>query len=96
MRIAEDVAHCRDPGGGFVAIAIESLLRMRHVPHAILNGTRTWSPIFRFSMSSPSCSTMPVNSWPNVIPTMVSGTNPLYRCRSDPQIRDRVTRTMAS
>jgi hypothetical protein len=45
MRIAEDAAHCRDPGGGFVAIAIESLLRMRHVPQAILNGTRTWSPM---------------------------------------------------
>ena len=38
----------------------------------------------------------PVNSWPNVIPTRVSGTDPLYKCRSDPQIHDRVIRTMAS
>src|SRR5215208_3883334 len=67
-----------------------------HFPQAMLNGTRTWSPTFRFSTPSPSSSTTPVNSWPNVIPTRVSGTDPLYRCRSDPQMHDRVTLTMAS
>jgi hypothetical protein len=44
----------------------------------------------------PTCSTMPVNSWPNVIPMRVSGTEPLYKWRSDPQMHDRVTRTIAS
>jgi hypothetical protein len=62
----------------------------------MLNGTRTWSPTFSFRTSGPTCSTMPVNSWPNVIPTRVSGTEPLYRWRSEPQMHDRVTRTTAS
>src|SRR5918998_3248332 len=67
-----------------------------HFPQAMLNGTRTWSPTFSFSTPSPTSSTMPVNSWPNVIPTLVSGTDPLYRCKSEPQMHERVTLTMAS
>ena len=47
----------------------------------MLNGTRTWSPTFSFCTSSPSCSTTPVNSWPNVIPTLVSGTEPPHKRR---------------
>src|SRR5215210_4082244 len=67
-----------------------------HLPQAILNGTRTWSPTLSLPTSAPICSTTPVNSCPNVVPTRVSGTAPLYKCRSDPQIHDLVTRTIAS
>jgi hypothetical protein len=62
----------------------------------MLNGTITRSPTDRFSTDGPTSCTTPMNSWPNVVPTRVSGRRPWYRCRSDPQIAARVTRTIAS
>src|SRR3954466_13075378 len=68
----------------------------QHEPQKMLNGTITRSPTFRFATDGPTCSTTPTNSWPKVWPTRVSGTSPWYRCRSEPQIAARVTRTIAS
>src|SRR3712207_119568 len=68
----------------------------KHEPQKTLNGTITRSPGFRFCTDEPTSSTTPTNSWPKVIPTRVSGIIPWYRCRSDPQIAARVTRTIAS
>ena len=48
-----------------------------HLPQAMLNGTSTWSPNLSLATSGPTCSTTPVNSWPKVEPTRVSGTEPL-------------------
>ncbi len=62
----------------------------------MLNGTITRSPALRFCTEGPTSSTTPMNSWPKVCPTRVSGIMPWYRCRSDPQIAARVTRTIAS
>jgi hypothetical protein len=62
----------------------------------MLNGTITRSPGWSRSTEDPTCSTTPMNSWPNVMPTRVSGIIPWYRCRSDPQIAASVTRTIAS
>src|SRR5919112_6461558 len=68
----------------------------KQVPQNTLNGTITRSPGLRFCTDGPTWSTTPMNSWPNVIPTRVSGIIPWYRCRSEPQIAARVTRTIAS
>src|SRR5918998_2851652 len=62
----------------------------------MLNGTITRSPGLRFCTEDPTSCTTPMNSWPKVVPTRVSGIMPWYRCRSDPQIAASVTRTMAS
>src|SRR4051812_20128119 len=56
----------------------------------------TRSPGTRFCTDEPTCSTTPMNSCPKVVPTLVSGIRPWYRCRSDPQIAALVTRTIAS
>jgi hypothetical protein len=42
----------------------------------MLNGTMTRSPTARFWTDGPTCSTTPMNSWPNVWPTRVSGIIP--------------------
>src|SRR5919107_844976 len=68
----------------------------QHDPQKMLNGTITRSPTRRFCTDGPTCSTTPMNSWPKVMPTRVSGIIPWYRCRSDPQIAASVTRTIAS
>src|SRR4051795_12333259 len=68
----------------------------KHVPQNTLKGTITRSPGFRFCTDGPTWSTTPMNSWPNVMPTRVSGIIPWYRWRSEPQIAARVTRTIAS
>src|SRR5919112_1884106 len=68
----------------------------KQVPQNTLNGTITRSPGLRFCTDGPTWSTTPMNSWPNVIPTRVSGIMPWYRCRTEPQIAARVTRTSAS
>src|SRR5690606_7014141 len=73
-----------------------SCLQKTHFPQAILNGTITLSPTVSFSTAEPISTTSPINSWPNVEPTRVSGTNPWYKCKSDPQIQVRNTLTMAS
>src|SRR5215210_1348354 len=65
-------------------------------PQKMLNGTITRSPTCRFCTDEPTCSTTPMNSWPNVCPIRVSGIMPWYRCRSEPQMAARVTRTIAS
>ena len=68
----------------------------QHEPQNTLNGTITRSPTRRFCTDGPTSWTTPMNSWPNVWPTRVSGIIPWYRCRSEPQIAPRVTRTIAS
>src|SRR3954452_22122052 len=62
----------------------------------MLNGTMTRSPGLTFCTDEPTWSMTPMNSWPKVMPTRVSGIIPWYRCRSEPQMAARVTRTMAS
>src|ERR1700710_2517308 len=68
----------------------------QHEPQKMLNGTITRSPTLRFCTDDPIASTTPMNSWPKVVPTRVSGIRPWYRCRSDPQIAASVTRMIAS
>src|SRR5512138_1700978 len=62
----------------------------------MLNGTTTRSPRLSRRTDGPTSSIVPVNSWPKVVPTRVSGTRPWKRCRSEPQIAARLTRTIAS
>src|SRR5690242_15893529 len=83
---------------GFVFSQTEynSFLQASHTPQAIGNGTTTRSPTFKFLTSRPTSTTSPMNSWPSTSPDSMVGTNPLTRCRSEPQIAVDVTRTMAS
>jgi hypothetical protein len=46
------------------------------VPQKTLNGTITRSPTARFRTEEPTFSTTPMNSWPKVVPTRVSGIMP--------------------
>ena len=48
----------------------------QHDPQKMLNGTRTRSPRLRFWTDEPTSSTTPMNSWPKVVPTRVSGIMP--------------------
>ncbi len=48
-------------------------------PQAMLNGTTTRSPRFSVLTSRPASSTTPVNSWPKVQPTRVSGTQAVQK-----------------
>ena len=45
-------------------------------PQKMLNGTITRSPRLRFCTDEPTSSTTPMNSWPKVMPTRVSGIIP--------------------
>ncbi len=38
----------------------------KQLPQKMLNGTITRSPGFRLCTDEPTCSTVPMNSWPNV------------------------------
>src|SRR5919107_4723944 len=68
----------------------------RQWPHAIGNGTTTRSPTDRLFTLSPTSTTSPMNSCPSTSPLLIVGTNPLYRCRSEPQIAVLVIFTIAS
>ncbi len=48
----------------------------QQLPQKMLNGTITRSPTCRFCTEEPTCSTTPMNSWPNVCPIRVSGMRP--------------------
>jgi hypothetical protein len=48
----------------------------QHEPQKMLNGTITRSPTDRFWTEEPTSCTTPMNSWPKVVPTRVSGTSP--------------------
>src|SRR5687768_10153834 len=63
-----------------------SCWQFQHFPHAIGNGTTTLSPTFRFFTDGPVSTTSPMNSCPRMSPCCIDGMNPLYKCRSDPQI----------
>jgi hypothetical protein len=51
-------------------------LQNQQEPQQMLNGTITRSPGESFSTEEPTCSTTPMNSWPKVMPTRVSGIIP--------------------
>src|SRR5205823_5476328 len=63
-------------------------LQAKQLPQEIVKGTTTRSPTLSFSwlMPGPTSTTSPINSWPSMSPCSKVGTNPSYRCRSDPQI----------
>src|SRR4051794_13041354 len=44
-------------------------LQKAHFPQAMLNGTSTLSPIFKFCTEDPTSTTSPQNSCPKVLPT---------------------------
>ena len=96
VRIAINGAHGAGLGIGVVAVAIQFAVAKKQDPQKILKGVSTRSPTLNEVTDGPTSSMMPVNSRPNVVPTRVSGTRPWYRCRSAPQMHERVTRTMAS
>ncbi len=48
----------------------------QHVPQNTLNGTITRSPTLTFRTDGPTSWTTPMNSWPKVMPTRVSGIIP--------------------
>ncbi len=48
----------------------------QQVPQEMWNGTITRSPTLSVSTDDPTCSTTPMNSWPKVWPTRVSGIMP--------------------
>src|SRR3954466_3303361 len=68
----------------------------QQLPQKMLKGTITRSPTCRCCTEEPTSSTTPMNSWPNVCPTRVSGISPWYRCRSEPQMAASCPFTIAS
>src|SRR5690348_4008878 len=68
----------------------------KQLPQAIGNGTTTRSPGWRFLTPGPTSITSPINSCPRMSPFCIVGTNPLYKCRSEPQIAVDVILTIAS
>ena len=60
-------------------------------PQPTTPDTSTRSPARTSSTSAPTSSTVPTNSWPRWTPGIVMG--PWYRCRSEPQIAVRSTRS---
>ncbi len=75
VRVAEDAAGQRGERVGVLAEAeVRSRWQKKHVPQAMLKGTTTRSPRVRVCTEGPSSSTTPVNSWPKMVPTRVSGT----------------------
>jgi len=94
--VAVDAADRRGVGVDVVAVRVEPAAQNHHEPQKTLNGTVTRSPTLRFCTDGPTWSMMPMNSWPKVVPTRVSGIIPWSRCRSEPQIAVSVTRTIAS
>src|SRR6476646_4135479 len=83
---------------GFVFSQREYISRSHceQCPHAIGNGTTTRSPTRRCCTPLSTSTTSPMNSWPITSPRFIVGMNPLYRCRSDPQMAVLVIFTMAS
>src|SRR6476659_2183939 len=69
---------------------------MKHEPHEIWNGITTRSPALRLVTSLPTSSTMPMGSWPRMLPSPMNGPRVSYRCRSDPQMLVDVIFTIAS
>src|SRR5215207_9255196 len=65
-------------------------------PQEMGKGTTTRSPTFRFLTPGPTSTTSPMNSCPRMSPRSMVGTNPLNRCRSDPQMAVEVIFTIAS
>src|SRR5207244_8418991 len=64
---------------------VQPAVQLRQVPHAILNGTDTRSPMEIRSTPDPTSSTTPMFSWPSTMPAS-SGARPSYGCRSDPEM----------
>ena len=62
-----------------------------HAPHPTTPLTSTRSPSATVRTSAPTSTTVPMNSWPRCTPACAM--SPWYRCRSDPQIAVRSTRT---
>src|SRR6185503_16876893 len=67
----------------------------QHCPHAMWTEVTTRSPVETRPTASPTRSTMPTPSCPIVVPGSI-GALPWKKCRSDPQIAARRTRTIAS
>src|SRR5688500_4192353 len=65
-------------------------------PQAIGKGTTTRSPTARLWTPVPTSTISPMNSCPRMSPRFMVGMNPLYRCRSDPQMAVLVILTIAS
>src|SRR5207344_2943621 len=60
-----------DPGRSgltFSQTPVLPSLQLRHLPHAMLNGTDTRSPTLMNSTSGPASTTSPVISWPRASP----------------------------
>jgi hypothetical protein len=70
-------------------------MQFTHLPQAMLKGRQTQSPTCRRSTSSPTSTTWPRFSCPNVRPGSKS-VRPSYMCRSEPQMFVVVIRTIAS
>src|SRR3954454_8352046 len=62
----------------------------------MLNGITTRSPGLICVTSEPTSSTMPIGSCPRMSPSSMYGPSTSYRCRSEPQMPDEVTRMIAS
>src|SRR3954454_9964812 len=62
----------------------------------MLNGITTRSPGLICVTSEPTSSTMPIGSCPRMSPSSMYGPSTSYRCRSEPQMPDDVTRMIAS
>src|SRR3954447_21827110 len=69
---------------------------IQQCPQEIWKGIATRSPTFRSPHSEPTSTTWPMFSWPRMLPTPMNGASGSYRCRSDPQMFDVVTRMTAS
>ena len=78
VRIAEDAADRGGLGIGFVAIAVQLLLAEDALAAGDVERHQdVVADLQLLAPPAPTCSTTPVNSWPKVIPTRVSGTEPL-------------------
>src|SRR4029450_2881336 len=106
VRCEDPNAHdpdCPSPFSASAALGFEfshndqlSCRHCQHSPQAIVNGTTTRSPTFSVLTLAPTSTTSPMNSCPRTSPFFIGWTNPLYRCRSEPQIAVEVMRTIAS
>ena len=83
----------------FVLSQTEKLPRLHcsHSPQMIVNGTTTRSPFRKLPfMPEPTSTTSPIISWPIMSPGSIAGMRLWKRWRSEPQMAQLVTLTMAS
>ena len=50
-----------------------SRLQKKQLPHPIVNGTTTRSPLFKLITAGPTSTTSPMNSWPRMSPFIIVG-----------------------